>query len=108
MIDEHVNGAEIVASCEFARNNPGTHTRMNMDWKLAEAKTRLNELVSLATTNGPQTIRHHGDAVVVVSETMYRELTGERPSLKSLLLNGPTLDDVLSSRDPSPMRTVEL
>ena len=79
-----------------------------MEWKLAEAKNRLSELVTLATTEGPQFIRRHDDTVVVVSETTYRELTGERPSLKSLLLNAPPLQDVLPSRDPSPARGVDL
>ena len=79
-----------------------------MDWKLADAKNRLSELVTLATTEGPQTIRRHGDAVVVVAESTWRQLTGERPSLKSLLLNGPSLEDVLPARDPSPMRDPDL
>lgn len=77
-----------------------------MDWKLAEAKNRLSELVTLATTVGPQTIRRHDATVVVVSESTYRELAGEQPSLKDLILNGPSLEDVLPPRDRSPMREV--
>jgi antitoxin Phd len=79
-----------------------------MDWKLADAKNRLSELVTLATVEGPQTIRRHDAAVVVVAETTYRLLTGEQPSLKDLLLNGPSLEGVIPERDRSPMRTVEL
>ena len=79
-----------------------------MVWKLAEAKNRLSELVTLATIEGPQTIRRNDDTVIVVSETTYRELTGERPTLKALLVNGPSLVNVIPPRDRSPVRSVEL
>lgn len=79
-----------------------------MDWKLADARNRLSELVTLAATQGPQTIRRHDAAVVVLSESTYRELTGDRPSLKSLLINGPSLEGVLHPRDRTPTRDVEL
>ena len=79
-----------------------------MEWKLAEAKNRLSELVTRALTEGPQTIRRHNAAVVVVDESEYRSLVGERPSFKQLLLAGPSLEGVIPPRDSSPMRKIEL
>jgi antitoxin Phd len=80
-----------------------------MDWKLAEAKNKLSELFTRATTEGPQTIRRQDAAVVVISEDAYRKLTGEHPSFKDWLLNGPRLDDLeLPPRDQSPMREMDL
>jgi len=79
-----------------------------MDWKLSDAKNRLSELVTRASTEGPQVIRRHDAAVVVIAEETYRTLIGERPTLKELLLNGPTLDDLVVERDRSPMRDVVL
>lgn len=80
-----------------------------MDWKLADAKNRLSELVTLAATKGPQTIRRHDTAVVVVAEDTYRALTGERPRFKDWLLNGPRIDDLkLPARGRSSMREVDL
>jgi antitoxin Phd len=80
-----------------------------MEWKLAEAKNRLSELVTRAKTEGPQTIRRHGEAVVVIAEPAYRALTGERPTFKDWLLNGPRVDELqLPPRDQSRMREPEL
>jgi antitoxin Phd len=79
-----------------------------MEWKLADAKNRLSELVTKASTEGPQTIRRHDATVVVISEETYRTLTGERPTFKDLLLNVPSLEGVDLERDRSPMREVAL
>jgi prevent-host-death family protein len=80
-----------------------------MEWKLAEAKNRLSELVTKATTEGPQTIRRHGQAVVVLAERTYQALLGERPTFKDWILKGPRIDDLdLPSRNSSPMRDVKL
>lgn len=79
-----------------------------MEWKLAEAKNRLSELVTLASSEGPQFIRRHDATVVVISETAYRALTGERPTLKQLLLSGPSLDGIIPARERSSMRSVKL
>ncbi len=79
-----------------------------MEWKLADAKNRLSELVNRAMDEGPQWIRRRNDAFVVVSEREYQKLVGERPTLKQSILNGPSLDGVDLDRDQSPMRDVEL
>ncbi len=79
-----------------------------MEWRLAEAKNRLSELVTRATTEGPQTIRRHGEVVVVIAERTYRALTGERSTFKEWLLNGPRNDGLeFPPRDRSPMRGME-
>jgi len=79
-----------------------------MEWKLADAKNRLSELINRVAVDGPQRIRRHGDAFIVISERDYLRLVGDRPSLKTLLLNGPALDDLHLDRDASPMRDGEL
>ena len=81
-----------------------------MDWKLADAKNRLSEVVTLANTEGPQTIRRHDAVVIVVAEAKYRELTGERPTFNDWLLNGPSIDGGLElpPRSHAPMRSVDL
>ncbi|MCA9310106.1 MAG: type II toxin-antitoxin system Phd/YefM family antitoxin [Phycisphaerales bacterium] len=79
-----------------------------MEWKLAGAKSRLSELVNRVLTEGPQFIRRRNDAVVVVSERDYRRWTGAQPTLKALILEGPSLEGLDVGRDASPMRDVEL
>jgi len=79
-----------------------------MEWKLSDAKNRLSELVNRVITDGPQLIRRRNDAFVVVSEAQYRQLVGERPSLKRLLLDAPDLSGIDLERDGSPMRDAGL
>ena len=79
-----------------------------MDWRLADAKNKLSEVVTRAIEEGPQCIRRRGDTVLVVSQRDYDRLTGERPDLKSFLLNGPDLSGLDLTRDNSPMRDVAL
>jgi prevent-host-death family protein len=78
-----------------------------MDWQLAEAKNKLSEVVTRALTEGPQRISRRGEVVVVLAESEFRELTGEKPSFKDFLLNGPDLTGVVFERDRSDMRKVE-
>ena len=80
-----------------------------MEWRLADAKNRFSELVNRALSEGPQRIRRHRDAVVVVAERDYEKLTGSRQDFKQFLLQrGPSLEDVDIERDTSPMRDVKL
>ena len=80
-----------------------------MDWRLAEAKNRFSELVSRALAEGPQRVRRHNDAVVVVAERDYEKLTGKRPNFKEFLLRGgPSFAGLELSRDDSPMRETKL
>ena len=79
-----------------------------MTWNLAEAKSRLTEVVNLALTEGPQTITRRNDTVVLISAEKYAELTGKKLDFKEYLLRGVGLDELDLTRDQSPMRDVEL
>ena len=80
-----------------------------MEWKLADAKNRFSELVTRALAEGPQRVRRHADAVVVVAERDYEKLTGKRPGFKEFLMGeGPNLERLDLTRDHAPMRDVEL
>jgi antitoxin Phd len=61
-------------------------------WKLADAKNRLSELVTKASTEGPQTIRRNKDTVVVIAESEYLALKGEQMTFEQYLLAGPKFD----------------
>ncbi|MEZ6234966.1 MAG: type II toxin-antitoxin system prevent-host-death family antitoxin [Phycisphaerales bacterium] len=78
-----------------------------MQWKLAEAKNRLSELINRVLTEGPQVIRRRDDAFVVLTEARYRELTGERATFKAMLVEGPDFDGLDLTRDRSAMRGFE-
>ena len=78
------------------------------EWKLTEAKNQLSEVVSRALAKSPQRITRRKDAVVVVRESDYRRLTGERLGFIDYLMKGPSLEGVDIRRDRTPMREVEL
>ena len=79
-----------------------------MNWRLAEAKNKLSELINLTLTEGPQRIMRRDDTVIVITEAEYSKLTGKDLTFKEFLMNGPTMDGVDLTRDSSPMRDVEL
>ena len=79
-----------------------------MTWNLAEAKSRLTEVVNLALTEGPQTITRRNDTVILISADRYAELTGKKLDFKEYLLQGVGLDELDLTRDQTPMRAVEL
>jgi prevent-host-death family protein len=80
-----------------------------MEWKLADAKNRFSELVTRALAEGPQRVRRHHDAVVVVAERDYEKLTGKRPGFKEFLMgDGPSMEGLDLTRDDAPMRDVKL
>jgi antitoxin Phd len=79
-----------------------------MEWRLADAKNRFSELVTRALAEGPQRVRRHDDAVVVVAEREYEKLTGKRPDFKEFLMaEGASLEGLNLVRDDSPMREVK-
>lgn len=78
------------------------------EWKLSEAKNRLSEVVNGALQKGPQRITRRNDVVVVVRESDYQRLTGERPSFINYLMEGPSLEGVDLRRQPSVMRDLRL
>jgi len=79
-----------------------------MTWNLSEAKNRLSELINRVTTEGPQLITRRDERYVVLSEAEYERLLGKKPTLKELLLNGPSLEGLDLTRDKSPMRDIDL
>lgn len=79
-----------------------------MTWNLAEAKSRLTDVVDLALTEGPQTITRRSDTVVLISAEKYAELTGQATDFKEFLFQATGLDELDLTRDQSPMREVDL
>lgn len=80
-----------------------------MTWRLAEARNRFREVFNRALAEGPQRVLRRHEAVIVLSESDYKKLTGKRSDFKQFLLGGgPTLEGVDITRDRSPMRDVKL
>ncbi len=79
-----------------------------MDWQLADAKNRFSEVVNRALSEGPQRVRRRNEAVIVLSEKDFLQLTGEQPSLIDYLLEGPDISDLDLQRSSDPGREVEL
>ncbi|WP_337173047.1 type II toxin-antitoxin system prevent-host-death family antitoxin [Paludisphaera sp.] len=79
-----------------------------MTWNLDEFKDRLTEVMSLAVTEGPQTITGLQEPVVVVSAEKYAELTGKRLDFKEYLRLGVGLDELDLTRDQGPGRDIDL
>lgn len=79
-----------------------------MDWRLADAKNRLSELVRLAISEGPQRVTRRRDCVVVLSERDYNRLIRKRQGFKDYLMQGPSLEGLDLARDTSHSRDVKL
>ena len=79
-----------------------------MEWQMADAKNRFSEMLNLASSQGPQRVRRRKDAFMVVTEEEWERMSGKRPDFKEYLMSGPSFDGVDLTRDPSPMRDVEL
>ena len=80
----------------------------SMDWMLAEAKNKLSEVINLALTQGPQTVRRRNQSVVILDEKEYQRLTGVRPSFKNFLMQGPSFEELDLIRDESSSREFEI
>ena len=65
----------------------------NTDWTIAEAKGKLSELLDRADRKA-QVINRRGTRYVLIRDERYQELIGKSPSLKELILNGPSLRGV--------------
>lgn len=79
-----------------------------MNWKLADAKNKLSELVNRTLAEGPQTITRRKDEVVVISKEDFLRLNGEQRSFVEFLTSGPSLKGVDLSRSQEEMRDVSL
>ena len=76
-------------------------------WSIAEAKSKLSEVLNLAEREA-QIITRRDRQYVVLAGDAYRRLTGVQPSLKDLILSGPSLEGLDLQRDRSPGRKLEL
>ncbi len=80
-----------------------------MEWKLADAKNRFSELVSKALSEGPQRVSRRQDRVVVISESEYQHLTGQKPDFIEFLLDDDLkLNGKEFERDSSLPRKINL
>lgn len=80
-------------------------------WQMQEAKARLSEVVKRAEEDGPQDITLHGRSVaVVVSRTMFENLTGNQLSLVEFMRESPLhdLDELEFERDKTLTRDTVL
>ena len=80
-----------------------------MDWKLADAKNKLSEVLDWADREGPQIIMRKGREYAVLPGKQLRELTGHRPDFLTYLMEGPSFEGLeLPARDMTPPREIEL
>ena len=80
-------------------------------WQMQEAKARLSEVVKCAESSGPQNITLHGQSVaVVVSRSMFDQLTANNKSLVEFMQSSPLFgaNDIHFDRDITPVREVSL
>ncbi len=75
-----------------------------MDWKLADAKTKLSEVLNLALLEGPQKITRRHDAFIVLSDGDYKKLTGEKVSFSQMLLSIPKIEPETDNSKNDPFR----
>lgn len=79
-----------------------------MEWKLADAKNRFSEVMSLALTQGAQRIRRRSESVIILSESEYSKLRSSQAEFKDYLLSAPNFLGVDLERDTSRIRDVSL
>jgi prevent-host-death family protein len=77
------------------------------EWSVADAKSKLSEVLNLAEHEA-QVITRRDRRYVVLDGDEYQRLTGNVPTLKDLILSGPGLDGVDLERDRSAGREVKL
>lgn len=76
-------------------------------WQLQDAKARFSEVVNAALNEGPQTITRRGEeAVVILSQQSYLDLTQANLSLDEALAGAP--EELTFERDKTPARSVDL
>jgi prevent-host-death family protein len=80
---------------------------MQAEWSIVDAKSKLSEVLNRAEQEA-QFINRRNRQYVVLDGDEYRRLTGNLPSLKELILRGPSLEDIDLARDKSAGRELEL
>jgi antitoxin Phd len=78
-----------------------------MNWNVEDAQRKLAEILNEAAANGPQVIEHIGRSFVISLDDSAAP-SRKNKDLKDWILNGPSLEGVDLTRDPTPMREVEL
>jgi prevent-host-death family protein len=76
-------------------------------WNIADAKSKLSEVLNRAEEE-VQIITRRNHQYVVLDGATYQRLTGSVPTLKELILSGPSLEGVDLERDASPGRELDL
>ena len=77
------------------------------EWNIADAKSKLSEVLNCAEEEA-QIITRRNRQYVVLDGDEYQRLKGILPSLKDLILSGPSLEGVDLERDQSHGREPEL
>lgn len=77
------------------------------EWNIADAKSKLSEVLNCAEKEA-QIITRRNRQYVVLDGEEYERLKGNLPSLKDLILSGPSLEGVDLQRDESSERELEL
>ena len=78
-----------------------------MQWKFAEEKSRLGEVVKQTLAGKIQRITCK-KKTVILSEEHYQQLTGKKTSLVEFFTSAPSFEGVDISRDKSPVREIDL
>ncbi|MDG0995079.1 MAG: type II toxin-antitoxin system prevent-host-death family antitoxin [Akkermansiaceae bacterium] len=78
-----------------------------MTWSLAEAKSKLSEVLNETESRGPQRITRRGKTFILIQETTYLEEVGQNPSFVDFLMSGDA-PSTAEQRPPSLMRDIQL
>ena len=76
------------------------------EWKLAEAKNNLSNVLTRVSSEGPQQISRREERFVVITLDEYRELRGDEKTFKDWIMSLPDLSELDLERDKSTMRDV--
>ena len=75
------------------------------------AKAKFSEVIREASTDGPQQITVHGEAVaVIISFELYNKMRARKPSFVDFMLQSPLagLEEIEFERNPSLNREDDL
>lgn len=78
-----------------------------MTWSLAEAKSKLSEVLNETESHGPQRITRRGKTFILIQEATYLEEIGQNPSFVDFLMSGES-PGTTEQRPPSHMREIQL
>jgi len=71
-------------------------------WSITDARANISAVFDEALKNGPQKIdRRDSEPVVMVSESDWKRLLAEYPTVADLILNAPIEDEDLPKRRPA-------